>query len=197
MLANILTWNHSAPLFFNTFSENSIIRNSLPYFADVPIFSIPIFLIGYWIFATLQKNTKMKEGLLAILYSDILAGVSVTIIQLFIYVNRPLIFLQDKWLFTLSHALDNSFPSDHATIGTAFLVSIFLFGYRKTFYLLLLPFTLMLFARLIGGVHYPLDILWGVMVGMLAGCTIFMVRNNALFRKINQGIIGWMQKIYL
>ena len=96
MIENILTWNHSASIFLSTFAENSIIRNILPYLADVPIFSIPIFLIGYWIFATVQENVEIKEKLLAILYADILAGVLVTIVQQFIYVDRPLIFIQNK-----------------------------------------------------------------------------------------------------
>lgn len=197
MIENILTWNHGISLFLNTFAEHSIIRNILPYLADVPIFSIPLFLIGYWIFATLQQNVAIKEKLLVILYTDILAGVLVIIIQQFIHVDRPLVFLQNKWVFLLSHIPDNSFPSDHATIGAAFLVAIFLFGYRKIFYYLLPFFIIMFLARIVGGVHYPLDILWGIVVGIFAGYTVFMIKNTVIFRKINQFIIQWMRKIYL
>ena len=54
MIENILTWNQSTSIFLNTFTENSIMRIILPYFSDVPIFTIPIFLISYWIYATIR-----------------------------------------------------------------------------------------------------------------------------------------------
>lgn len=94
-----------------------------------------------------------------IFYADILAGSITILIQQFIYVERPLAFLQGRGMYILSHIPDNSFPSDHATIGTAFLVGLFLFGYKKSFYYLLPLFILMFLARVIGGIHYPFDIL--------------------------------------
>lgn len=197
MIENILTWNQSTSIFLNTFTENSIMRIILPYFSDVPIFIIPIFLISYWIYAIIRWESKIKEALLMIFYADILAGSITILIQQFIYVERPLAFLQGRGMYILSHILDNSFPSDHATIGTAFLVGLFLFGYKKSFYYLLPLFILMFLARVIGGIHYPFDILWGIVVGVLSGYTIYMIRGTLLFGKINQVIIKLMRKIYL
>lgn len=197
MFQNILSWNQSISLLLNTLTENSIIRILLPYFSNIPIFSIPLFLLWYWIFSTIQRDTRTKEKLLAIFYAEILAGAIAMIIQQFIYVERPLVFLQNKWMFVLSHIPDNSFPSDHATIGTAFLIALFLFGFRKIFYFLFPFFIMMFLARIIGGIHYPLDIFWGIGVGILAGTTISMVRNNFILQKINQNIIKLMKKIYL
>ena len=54
MIEHILTWNQSTSIFLNTFTENSIMRIILPYFSDVPIFIIPIFLISYWIYAIIR-----------------------------------------------------------------------------------------------------------------------------------------------
>ncbi len=197
MIENILYWNQNTSLVLSSLTENSIIKIVLPYFADLPIFSIPFFLVGYWLFSTLQKDDSIKQKILLIFYADIFAGIIAILIQQFIYVERPLTFLQNKWMFILSHIPDNSFPSDHATIGTAFLMVLFLFGYKKIFYFLFPFFILMLLARIIGGVHYPLDILWGMAVGILAGYISFMIRSNALLGKINQVIIKWMRKIYL
>ncbi len=197
MIENILTWNQSTSIFLNTFTEDSIMRIILPYCSDIPIFSIPIFLISYWIYATIRWESKIKETLLMIFYADILSGGIATMIQQFIYVERPLAFLQGRGMFILSHIPDNSFPSDHATIGTWFLIALFLFGYRKTTYFLIPFFILMFLARIIWGIHYPLDILWGIIVGTVAGYIIFCIRKNMMMRKINQDIIGLMRKIYL
>ncbi len=196
MIENILTWNQSTSIFLNTFTENSIMRIILPYFSDVTIFIIPIFLISYWIYAIIRWESKIKEALLMIFYADILAGSITMLIQQFIYVERPLAFLQGRGMYILSHIPDNSFPSDHATIGTAFLVGLFLFGYKKSFYYLLPLFILMFLARIIWGIHYPFDILWGIVVGTVAGYIIFCIRDNTIMKKINQGIIGLMKKIY-
>ena len=84
-----------------------------------------------------------------IFYADILSGGIAILIQQFIYEERPLAFLQGRGMFILSHIPDNSFPSDHATIGTAFLVAVYLFGYKKSFYYLLPFFILMFLARVI------------------------------------------------
>ena len=197
MIENILTWNQSTSIFLNTFTENSIMRIILPYFSDVPIFTIPIFLISYWIYATIRWESKIKETLLMIFYATILSGGIATIIQQFIYVERPLAFLQGRGMFILSHISDNSFPSDHATIGTAFLVALYLFGYKKSFYYLLPFFVLMFLARIIWGIHYPLDILWGIVVGTVAGYIIFCIRDNTMMKRINHVIIDIMGKIHL
>ena len=54
MIENILYWNQNTSLILNSLTENSIMRIILPYFADVPIFTIPIFLVSYWIYATIR-----------------------------------------------------------------------------------------------------------------------------------------------
>lgn len=196
MIENILYWNQNTSLVLNSLTENSIIKLVLPYFADVPIFAIPFFLIGYWILATLQKDDSIKQKILLIFYSDIFAGIIAILIQQFIYEERPLAFLQGRGMFILSHIPDNSFPSDHATIGTAFLVALYLFGYKKSFYYLLPFFILMFLARVIWGIHYPLDILWGITVGIVAGYIIYKIKNHPILGNINQLIIRWMRKIF-
>lgn len=196
MIENILYWNQNTSLILNSLTENSIMRIILPYFADVPIFTIPIFLVSYWIYATIRWESKIKETLLMIFYADILSGGIAILIQQFIYEERPLAFLQGRGMFILSHIPDNSFPSDHATIGTAFLVAVYLFGYKKSFYYLLPFFILMFLARVIWGIHYPLDILWGITVGIVAGYIIYKIKNHPILGNINQLIIRWMRKIF-
>lgn len=73
MIENILYWNQNTSLILSSLTENNIVKIVLPYFADLPIFTIPIFLVGYWIFATLQNNDSIKQKLLLIFYAEIFA----------------------------------------------------------------------------------------------------------------------------
>lgn len=66
----------------------------------------------------------------------------------------------------LTHAADNSFPSDHATIGAALAVGTVAIARRWG---VLAVFTALglAFARVYAGMHYPLDVLAGLGIGTL------------------------------
>jgi undecaprenyl-diphosphatase len=94
----------------------------------------------------------------------IFAVIISTIIQQFVHLERPEESIKNAGRLILEHIPDASFPSDHASVGIAFLVSSFLFGFKK-FALILTPFFIvMLLSRISGGLHWPLDILVGSIV---------------------------------
>jgi undecaprenyl-diphosphatase len=59
-----------------------------------------------------------------------------------------------------------SFPSGHATFFMALAVSIFL-SHKKAGYLFMFFALLIGIARIIAGVHFPVDILGGFVIGAL------------------------------
>lgn len=197
MFSYLSLLNHQGSTYLNSFTQFGWLDAILPIFADVPIFLIPLFLVGYWIYATKMKNISIKNNLLFIFYADLISGWLNLFIQQFFYVERPATFLQSKWAFILSHIPDNSFPSDHAAIGTAFIIALALFGYKKTAYVLTPIFILMFLARIIGGVHYPFDILGWILVGIVWAYLIWKTQNINFIKKLNQVIIWVMKKIYL
>lgn len=70
----------------------------------------------------------------------------------------------------IPHPIDNSFPSGHALFTTAALMGIYRFW--KNAWIIGITILLGLItasARVIGGVHYPGDILGGWMFGALGG----------------------------
>lgn len=80
----------------------------------------------------------------------------------------------------ISHAADQSFPSDHATaaFGIAFAVLVFLSWRWGT--VLFLAAVLIGFARVYVGIHYPLDILGGFVAGALG--TAIVAAIDAVLR---------------
>jgi undecaprenyl-diphosphatase len=71
----------------------------------------------------------------------------------------------------ISHAADNGFPSDHAVVS--FAVAGALFSWRWTAGLAVAIGALLIgIARIFVGVHWPLDIVAGAVIGILAGAVI-------------------------
>lgn len=136
--------------------------------ADLPIFLLPIFLVTWWIYFSIKKNNEQKKKLLYILYSSIIWLIISILIQQFIHIDRPENYLNNSSTFILQHLPDASFPSDHASVSFAFLSSMFLFWYKKIL-LLFLPFILIMnLSRIIAWVHFPLDILTWLIIGIFS-----------------------------
>lgn len=73
-----------------------------------------------------------------------------------------------------SHAPDAAFPSDHTTVATAIAAS-FLFNKKWLWGILLTVLTLMIgWARVYLGIHYPLDIMGGLLIGSLSAFLVHL-----------------------
>jgi len=106
---------------------------------------------------------KKKEILLAF-FTAIIAYLAASILKIFIHVPRPYdAFSQVHSLFSES---GYSFPSGHATLFMALAVSIFI-THKKAGYVFMLFALIIGIARVVGGVHFPIDILGGFVLGAL------------------------------
>lgn len=83
--------------------------------------------------------------------------------------SEPRPFVNDaSTRLLISHAMDNSFPSDHATL--AFAVGGVIVWWRRPLGLVALGCaSLVGFARVYVGVHWPSDIVAGALCGIAAG----------------------------
>lgn len=121
-------------------------------------------LIGIFIITFRGKVSERKALLLTLLTLPIVVIIIKTI-HIFYYESRPFVNFDIEPL--ISHKVDASFPSRHASIMSAIAFAYFYCKSKWAPLLLLLTFWVGL-SRIYVGVHYPLDILGGVIVGVIS-----------------------------
>ncbi|MDO8585399.1 MAG: phosphatase PAP2 family protein [bacterium] len=94
-------------------------------------------------------------------------GLVTEIIRFFYNRPRPFVALTDVVTLIAKNPAEPAFPSGHATFFFAFVAAYYLLGkHRGWGHVLLATTILMAIARVIAGVHYPLDVLFGAAIGV-------------------------------
>jgi undecaprenyl-diphosphatase len=169
----------------NNLTGNSEFFNILViYTSDIPLLLIPPFLIGLWIFGIFSKNTSLKSLALFLFISTIFAIMINLIIQQFFHFQRPEAAISAAGKLLLDHLPDASFPSDHTTAGFAFASSFLFLGYKKIGSMVVIIMLCMSLSRVIAGVHWPIDILAGALLGISSSFFICKTYHNFFTKKI-------------
>ena len=125
-----------------------------------------ILIILLFCFFFLKNKNNYKIILAEAFFSAILARlVIVNIIRLIYFRNRP--FIDWPVNLVLENKTSSGFPSGHAAFFFAIAFIVFFFN-KKLGYVFLATSFLMGIARVFVGVHYPLDILAGMAVGLFS-----------------------------
>lgn len=186
--------NKNISEWLNSFIVNNNLEKFVWFFADFPIFFLPIFLLSYWLFYTYKIQNNNKSNLLNIFSSIILAIFINLMIQQIVQIDRPESIVKP----ILQHIPDASFPSDHATVSFAFLAWLFLAWYKRTFYTFSIFVILMNFLRIGWWIHWFFDIVAWAIIWILSSVFIFKyLKNTKIIKQINNFIIKTMGKMKL
>lgn len=119
------------------------------------------------------KKTFVKRSILKLaVISFPLAFITARILSFFIYTSRPFVVENVKPL--IPHAANNSFPSGHTlwvmTISAVFLI------YNRRLGILLTALSLTVgAARVVAGLHWPIDIMGSTIIAFSAVITTWIV----------------------
>jgi undecaprenyl-diphosphatase len=152
--------NNQIFLFFYNLAHQSQVFDKVViffalYFPYVVVISAAVFLLFYY--------KKLKEFFL-VFFSGVLAYIFSYILKYLFHTLRPFdVFPQ---VYSLIPENGFAFPSSHATFFMALAVAIF-FYHKKAGYVFMLFALLIGIARITAGVHFPIDILGGFVLGGL------------------------------
>lgn len=159
--------------------------------ADLSIFFASYFqylvvagLLIFWFLAKTNEGKKQNRIMvvLALLSAVAARFIFVDLIRFFYYRPRP--FAVHQVFQLINHDLTGSFPSGHAAFFFALAVVVYFYN-RKISIWFFIGALLIGLARVFVGIHYPLDILGGAMIGIFTGWLIYKIfsRKNFLIKK--------------
>ena len=148
-------------LIFGLQSNQTILTSLMVFGAEYLIY---LTLIGIFII-TFKGKVRERKALLLTLLALPIVVIIIKMIHLFFYEPRPFVSLHIAPL--ISHKADASFPSRHTAIMSAIAFAYLYCKSKWAPLFILLTFWVGL-SRIYVGIHYPLDILGAVIVGIVA-----------------------------
>lgn len=132
----------------------------------------PLLLLGgILVFLVMHKDKKKgARDLAVVVTAAIVAWATALLVKYFYSSPRPSIFLDTHVLFFLDDS--QSFPSGHATFFSALAAALYFYHKQIAFWYAIGAFLIGL-ARIIGGVHWPIDILAGYIIGGIIGAAVY------------------------
>jgi undecaprenyl-diphosphatase len=148
--------------------HHSIIDKIMAFFAQYALELYVVLFLFAW-FTLPKPDSKKRHVLVVAGFSGVLALCINAIIGHFFFRARPFVSLP-KGTFTqlIPHSIDTSFPSDHTAGSFGFAAGSWgkaQFWVRKSFTILAL---VVAFARIYTGVHWPTDVLAGMLIGIIS-----------------------------
>lgn len=181
--------NRELLVWLNGLLDYRIIEVIVSIMADGPIFLVPLFLSWFWLYYTFWKEKDKKIRLLHIFYATVIWIMISLIIQQFIDIDRPETAIEGTGKLILEHIPDASFPSDHATVSFAFLAWLYLWWYRRLFYIYLPLCIIMSLSRVIAWVHWPYDIIAWALVWITSALIVYRGDTNIYVKKIDNFVL--------
>ncbi|WP_297322248.1 undecaprenyl-diphosphatase [uncultured Bartonella sp.] len=133
------------------------------------IYFIPLHLVILW----LLGGRGERQTALAIVIAVAIGLFFSHLIGTFYYRPRP--FVAGIAEALIKHKENASFPSNHALIFTIYCLLLYCYRYRQIARLALVLVLLTCWGRVFTAVHYPSDILGGILLGCVASLFVFYV----------------------
>ncbi len=202
----------------NIMASSDLLTKIIPILADIFVFTYPLYLLYLYFFnhkisrwnSIWNKNSdrQHKYNALTILFSFIWSIIINYIIKAFVQQPRPYqilnLMINPKESLLLNSIPSDSFPSDHAAVGMTIAISTLVVWYRNNnkkiiiIWRVFLCFAIIMdISRITMGVHRPIDILAGSIIGLCMAIIINRYSvNKRLQNTIYDPIINFQEYIF-
>lgn len=197
-------------------ASSSVLTALVPILADIFVFSYPLYLIYLYFFThdsisrwqrLWHKSTdrQHKQIALSIFFSFVGSVIVNYIIKAFIEQPRPYqvldLTLNPKESLILNSIPTDSFPSDHAAVWASIAVAVLIWWYKTANKKMIIAWRVfVIFAlimdicRISMGIHRPIDIFAGTIIGAAASLILFFSHSFCL--SFYNRIISLQEKIF-
>lgn len=135
-----------------------------------------------WLSARHRRDLRSMAGVILTGTASVIALTLNQVIGPLVDRPRPFVALPHV-LRLLPHSADSSFPSDHAMIAGAFVGGL-LVVHRRWGSVAAVLAVLLAFARVYVGVHYPTDVLGGLLIGATVGILLTLPMLRAALAQL-------------
>lgn len=151
--------------YLNSLAGKSIcFDTAVIFFGQYLVYWLVAGLFAFLIFGK-DKKRELKMIILSTI-SVVLSRLIITeIIRYFYFVSRP--FINNVVYQLLFHETSGSFPSGHAAFFFALAMAVYFF-HKKWGIVFFTGAILIGISRIIAGIHWPIDILGGAIIGILS-----------------------------
>lgn len=171
-----MSWNTQLFLLLNgPAAPNPTILFGVATLGASPVLIAPALLTWLWV----RRPDQRRAGLLAVALGALAGQGANLLLGMVWFESRP--FMAGIGHTLVAHAADNGFPSDHSTLMFALGIGLILTGAARGAGVMVCLLGLgVAWARVFLGVHFPIDVLTGIPVGLAAGVVACYIKP--LFR---------------
>ncbi len=158
----------------------------------VLITALAAVLLGLWFMGDLAARDGHQKALFGSIAAVVLGNGLIKLLNLVYYRHRPFAFEPVRLLFY--RPSDSSFPSNATMVGFAMAMVVWYTNRKAGLLMVGLSATLGL-VRIVGGVHFPSDVLGGALIG--AGAGYVVVRRLSVLDRLWTAVIGLARRLLL
>lgn len=161
------------------------------FLAEYMLYFLCLAIVLYWFTRTEKNRLMVIHGGIAFIGAEIIGKIA----GQFYSHHQPFAVLPHVNKL-IEHEIDNSFPSDHTILFFSICVSFFLVR-KKAGWLWLVPAFGVAISRIWVGVHFPVDVVVGALLGTISALFVywtapklsFIKQLLALYERVEQHIL--------
>ncbi|MBJ8030159.1 undecaprenyl-diphosphatase [Bacillus cereus group sp. N21] len=168
--------------------QNPSLNPMMVFVAEYMLYALVLGVLIYWFTRNNKNRMMIIQGGLAFIVAEIIGK----IVGQFYSHHQPFAVLPNVNQL-VEHEIDNSFPSDHTILFFSICVSMWLVRKKEGWLWLMLAFCVAI-SRIWVGVHYPIDVVTGALVGIISALFVYWIAPKLSFIKRLLGLYERMEK---